>query len=76
MLKYLVVSTRCLDRATDPVMKLKTDPAPFACSFENLSHLFSFGTLVKLFLVPERNGDGDQDDLVDQHSTLSSLLDE
>jgi len=30
MLKYLVVSTICFERASEPVKKLNTDPAPFA----------------------------------------------
>lgn len=31
MAKYLVVSTICFERANDPVKKLRTEPAPFAC---------------------------------------------
>lgn len=31
MLKYLVVSAMCLDSASDPVRKLRTEPAPLAC---------------------------------------------
>lgn len=30
-LKYLVVSTTCFERDNEPVRKLRTEPAPFAC---------------------------------------------
>lgn len=35
MLKYLVTSVTCLESANDPVRKLSTDPAPFACKKHN-----------------------------------------
>jgi hypothetical protein len=33
-LKYFVVSTTCFERDNEPVRKLRTDPAPFACKIK------------------------------------------
>ena len=57
MLKYLVVSTRCLDSATDPVIKLKTDFVP--AFLRNLTIYFLLVYQLDAFLVPDRSEDGD-----------------
>lgn len=47
MLKYLVVSTICFERAIDPVRKLSTDPAPLACNKYNISIIHKLLKAVK-----------------------------
>ena len=74
MLKYLVVSTTCFESAREPVKKLSTDPAPFACKseFRVFSARILNTRMLKLNLhlspVPENNVNHVQGDQVDQHS--------
>lgn len=66
MLKYLMVSKRCLDSATDPVIKLRTDLVP--AFLRNLTIYFLLVYQLDAFLVPDRSEDGGQ------HNTLSFTL--